>query len=502
MGLRRLPVAVVLAVVLLVACGGVGVSGNYVFKVENKFKLGGKERSFSALKEHDSLRHGRVLAAVDVPLGGNGHPSATGLYFTKIGLGTPSKDYYVQVDTGSDLLWVNCVGCDRCPTKSDLGIKLTLFDPAKSKTSGQVNCGDAFCVDQYGGQLSGCKPGVRCQYSVAYGDGSATSGDFVEDVIQLEQASGNHETSPLNASVIFGCGNKQTGDLGSSSEAAVDGILGFGQANSSMLSQLAAAGKVKKEFAHCLDVVKGGGIFAIGDIVQPVVKTTPLVANMPHYNVKLTAIEVGGSMLDLPTYLFDTGSQRGTIIDSGTTLAYLPQVVYEPMMDKILDKQPGLKMHTIEDQFSCFEFTRNVDDAFPPVVFHFDGSLTLTAYPHDYFFKIRLVSAGSTSYRPLMENIWCIGWQNGGLQSRDGRELILLGDLVLSGKLVVYDVANQTIGWTDYNCSSSIKVRDEKTGTVYSVGSHNLSSAIGLKVGNFLTLLTILFALLQIFCVH
>lgn len=80
--------------------------------------------------------------------------------------------------------------------------------------------------------------------------------------------------------MLDSCGAKQTGDLGSSSEAAVDGILGFGQANSSMLSQLAAAGKVKKEFAHCLDVVKGGGIFAIGDIVQPVVKTTPLVPNM------------------------------------------------------------------------------------------------------------------------------------------------------------------------------------------------------------------------------
>lgn len=44
------------------------------------------------------------------------------LYFTKVGLGTPTDEYYVQVDTGSDLLWVNCAGCSRCPTKSDLGV--------------------------------------------------------------------------------------------------------------------------------------------------------------------------------------------------------------------------------------------------------------------------------------------------------------------------------------------------------------------------------------------
>lgn len=74
------------------------------------------------------------------------------------------------------------------------------------------------------------------------------------------------------------CGNKQSGELGTSSEA-VDGILGFGQANSSLLSQLASSGKVKKEFAHCLDNKKGGGIFAIGEVVEPKVDMTPLVPN-------------------------------------------------------------------------------------------------------------------------------------------------------------------------------------------------------------------------------
>lgn len=74
------------------------------------------------------------------------------------------------------------------------------------------------------------------------------------------------------------CGSKQTGDLGSSSEA-VDGILGFGQANSSMLSQLASSGNVKRIFSHCLDGDNGGGIFAIGEVMEPKVNTTPLVPN-------------------------------------------------------------------------------------------------------------------------------------------------------------------------------------------------------------------------------
>ena len=46
-----------------------------------------------------------------------------------------------------------------------------------------------------------------------------------------------------------------------------------------MISQLALAGKVKKMFAHCLDNVNGGGIFAIGEVVQPKVNSTKLVPN-------------------------------------------------------------------------------------------------------------------------------------------------------------------------------------------------------------------------------
>lgn len=52
------------------------VSANYVFPVEYKFK--GKPRSLSALRAHDARRHGRILSAVDLQLGGNGQPSEIG----------------------------------------------------------------------------------------------------------------------------------------------------------------------------------------------------------------------------------------------------------------------------------------------------------------------------------------------------------------------------------------------------------------------------------------
>lgn len=80
------------------------------------------------------------------------------------------------------------------------------------------------------------------------------------------------------------CGAGPSAELVSSDDA-LDGILGFGKSNSSVISQLASSGRVKNMFAHCLDGVNGGGIFAIGNVVQPKVNTTPLVPNqyvMPY----------------------------------------------------------------------------------------------------------------------------------------------------------------------------------------------------------------------------
>lgn len=83
----------------------------------------------------------------------------------------------------------------------------------------------------------------------------------------------------LGISSGFGrCGAGPSADLVSSDDA-LDGILGFGKSNSSMISQLASSGRVKRMFAHCLDGVNGGGIFAIGNVVQPKVNTTPLISD-------------------------------------------------------------------------------------------------------------------------------------------------------------------------------------------------------------------------------
>ncbi|KAE8712326.1 putative oligopeptide transporter [Hibiscus syriacus] len=370
-----------------------------------KYKFAGSQRSIVDFKVHDSLRQLRILTGVDLPLGGSGRPDGLGLYYARIGIGTPAKHYYLQVDTGSDIMWVNCIQCEECPKRSSLGIDLTLYNIEDSSSGKLVSCDQDFCYAINGGPLAGCVANMSCPYLEIYGDGSSTAGYFVNDTVLYDRVSGDLETSSANGSVIFGCGATQSGNLGSSNEEALDGILGFGKANSSMISQLAASGKVKNMFAHCLDGVNGGGIFAIGHVVRPKVNMTPLVPN-------------------------------------------------------------------------------HLDDAFPNVTFHFANSVTLKVNPHEYLFPYN--------------GLWCIGWQNSGLQSRDRKNMTLLGDLVLSNKLVVYDLENQSIGWTEYNCSSSIQVLDERTGTVHLVGSHYISSACHSKA-RFIMILIMLATLLHFF---
>jgi hypothetical protein len=51
--------------------------------------------------------------------------------------------------------------------------------------------------------------------------------------------------------------------------------------------------------------------------------------------VVLKNIEVDGDVLQLPSDIFDSGNGKGTIIDSGTTLTYLPVIVYDELMSRV-----------------------------------------------------------------------------------------------------------------------------------------------------------------------
>ncbi|KAF5822390.1 putative cathepsin D [Helianthus annuus] len=250
-------------------------------------------------------------------------------FYHTITIGTPPKEYYVQVDTRSDILWIDChmKGYhDERFAKTSMGLVARLIRLVI----------------------------VRDE---SYGDGSNSMGYLVKDLVQYHSVSGDFETRLENASVIFGCRTIQSGNLNSS----FDGILGFGKSNASVLSQLASLG-VKRMFAHCLDSYNMGG-------------------NITAY---VTRIEVGGEFLNLSNGGVD---KRKAVIDSGTSLVYLPEVIYKPLVNKILAVHSDI--YVLHDTVTCIgrRGIKLVDDEFPAVTFHFENSLSLKVDPHDYLFK-------------------------------------------------------------------------------------------------------------------
>eukprot|EP00249_Psilotum_nudum_P016493 c25851_g1_i3 orf=664-2322(+) len=422
------------------------------------------QQHFELLKAHDRARRLRILSSVvDFPIGGTADPYIAGLYFTRIWLGTPLREYFVQVDTGSDVLWLNCSPCISCPTASNLGIPMIVYDPHLSSTSSPVSCTDQVCKIAQSIADTGCNNDKNCGYSFQYGDGSTTIGYLVADNLLYSAAASGSTFANAEMKIIFGCAYNQTGGL-LTSERAVDGIMGFGQHGLSLISQLYSQGKTPRIFAHCLrGDDSGGGVLVLGNVLEPGFVYTPIVPSQPHYNVELKNIAVNGVALNVDPSFYRTSNVQGTIFDSGTTLTYLTEPAFGPFINAIIEGAPA-QAHTFSSEGNvCFLYAGSVDDAFPTVTLHFEGA------------DMNLKATNYLIQQPSFDNVpvWCIVWQPS--LASNGVRMTILGDLVLKDKVVVYDLENQRIGWVHYDCSSSLTV-STAAGIVQSISAHQLGN--------------------------
>ncbi|KAI9080180.1 hypothetical protein K1719_037858 [Acacia pycnantha] len=405
----------------------------------------------SELKAFDHARHRRLIQSSNgtgFSLQGTYDPYQAGIYYTKVQLGSPPSNFHLQVDTGSDLLWVTCSSCSGCPKKTQLQIQLSSFDPEKSSTSSPSSCSDSICNSAYQSPEAVCSKDNRCTYTFAYADASASSGYYLTDLFHFSTPTSSNASSPI----IFGCSTELRGNL-VANERRVDGILGFGQGKSSVISQLSSKGLVPKVFSHCLrGDEQGGGNLVLGEIVEPNIVFTPLVPDVSgiHYNVGLKGIDVKGQALAIDSSVFETMENQGTVIDSGTTLAYLPEGVYDAFLNAITAAVPEESLPGIATYVSygaqCFLMEKSVAEVFPNVSFNFYGGASMVLQPKDYLLHHMTLNNGQKG--------WCMGIQ----EIPGSQGFAILGDLVLKDRIVVYDLAGQRIGWADYDCSKPFNV--------------------------------------------
>lgn len=95
---------------------------------------------FAAAAKRSSERSGlmgRRLASTDFE---SPVELLSGEFTMKITLGTPGQTFTTVMDTGSDLVWVQCTPCVRCYTQND-----AKFDPTASTSYSVSSCDDALC---------------------------------------------------------------------------------------------------------------------------------------------------------------------------------------------------------------------------------------------------------------------------------------------------------------------------------------------------------------------
>ncbi|MCO5592558.1 hypothetical protein L7F22_046561 [Adiantum nelumboides] len=224
-------------------------------------------------------------------------------YIMKTGVGTPTKEFYLMLDTGSDLTWTQCTPCISCYPQAS-----PLFDPTKSSSYSPIPC-------------YATRP---CEYNKSYGDESFTSGVLAMETFMIGKASLQN--------FIFGCAQSSKGTDGNSDKA--DGILGLDWSSLSLIGQNDSF--FEGAFAYCLPSILSSTIatgfieFGANAITARRVGSsfTPMIKISGYYRVWLKAISIGGLPLSLastPTLAPSPTSISGAIVDSGTviSLAYL-----------------------------------------------------------------------------------------------------------------------------------------------------------------------------------
>lgn len=348
------------------------------------------------------------------------------LYYTWVDVGTPNTSFLVALDTGSDLFWVPC-DCIECAPLSgyhgSLDRDLRIYKPAESTTSRHLPCSHELCL-----LGSGCaNPKQPCPYSIDYfSENTTSSGLLIEDTLHLDSREGH---VPVNASVIIGCGRKQSGSY--LDGIAPDGLLGLGMADISVPSFLARAGLVRDSFSMCFKEDDSGRIF-FGDQGVSTQQSTPFVPLYGKFQTYVVNVEkscIGHKCLE--------GTSFQALVDSGTSFTTLPPDVYKAVTIEF-DKQVNASRVAYED--NALEYCYSASPLEMPDV----PTVTLTFAANKSFQAVNPIYRLNDREGALAG--FCLAVQ------QSSEPVGIIGQNFLAGYHVVFDRENMKLGWYQSEC--------------------------------------------------
>ncbi|CAH9146152.1 unnamed protein product [Cuscuta epithymum] len=278
---------------------------------------------------------------------------SSGEFWMDLSIGTPPVALRFVIDTGSDVIWTNSHSSD----EGTVIQKLRCVPGSKKLTV----------------------PG--CAYNSSYRDGSWSWGHIAAESFTFEPGNVTVESVAFLSADTIGWP-----PFASKSSS---GLVGLGRGNMSLVSQLNVS-----QFSYCLTDAdsnlvstltlggsggaaqkkRAGGISPItaGRLLESP-KKAPYSS---FYYVAIKGISVGDTLLDVQERVFEVDGEGrgGMIIDSGTTLTYLPSMAYNALISEV-ESQSG-QSHPIEGSRLCYprtSYPRSLN-----LTIHFDNNEKLT----------------------------------------------------------------------------------------------------------------------------
>ncbi|XP_042499719.1 aspartic proteinase nepenthesin-1-like [Macadamia integrifolia] len=316
----------------------------------------------------------------------------TGVYYlAQVGIGSfpPNlgrkwKSYFLIMDTGSHITWVQCEGCDPC-----LPLSQPNFPYRQSQSYRPIPCGHRDCPTT----REDCF-GTFCGFKISYGvrsGGPSTKGTIVRETLTFlsDTTRVRVESYP---NFFLGCGLQSYNHmLPPQNQAAGLLGLGFGGYGTSPIWRQIN----KKRFSYCLfNSEQASSKLYIGErarMVGPQVVSTPLIrgSNPSLYYLDLQDISIAGSPLGLGRSL-----SAGCTIDTGAATTSFDSNVYARVRAGFVQYfaqfhiQPynsRTRPRYVPDYDLCFPSPSGFN-RFPTMTFHFRGA-NLVVQPINVFTK-------------------------------------------------------------------------------------------------------------------
>ncbi|KAI9081364.1 hypothetical protein K1719_036705 [Acacia pycnantha] len=254
-----------------------------------------------------------------------------------------------------------------------------MFNPKNSGTFQNIPCSSPQCNSV--GKTT-CDASNHCKYDAHYVDASSSNGDVAIDTLTLGSTNGRQVAFPKS---VFGCGFSNKGIF----NEKTSGIVGLGRGSVSLVSQIGSS--IDGKFSYCLipiSSLKDSSKLSFGQnavVSGPGTVSTALVdGHRPAwYFLTLEGISVGDKRFNVSPGLLPVAVADGNIIiDSGTTLTLLPQLLYSNMEFEVASQMTLERVRILQNVLNlCYKLPSDKSFSAPTITIHFkNANLKLDTY--------------------------------------------------------------------------------------------------------------------------